>query len=325
MKSPQIVPTTSYMSPSGYRLRAPVPAAIAAVLVSTITGAIAVGLLDDRVTAGPSHAVALLAGAALLALVAGGKRVGVPWTWIALGSGALAVGLATTGDRYGGGLQTAPLVASAGFLLMWVGIWMIRQQRVRYGQVEFILDATGSLLTISILGVLITLLGYGPYRDAAELWHTLGVCTAVALMSAVPLMTAVGGTPFCARDRWLTVAFAAGLAGHVLITLALRRDLPLTSAGLAVAELQLPLLAIAAMTRPGMAGTKRLGTWWEWVPPTGWAVVGTGTLLADHWATIPLPVTIGAVLALAFAVLRFAYTVRVVGQTVVERHESLTA
>ena len=312
------------MSPSGYRLRAPFPASVALVLAFVLLAAIAVGLLDGQPTAGASHVVALLAGLGLLALVASSKRIGVPWTWIALGSGALAVGLATTGARYDGGWHSGPMIAAGGFLLMWVGIWMIREQRVRYGQVEFILDAIGSVLTIGILGTLVTLLGYGPYRDDSEFWYVLGVCTAMALTSAVPLMTAVGGTRFCARDRWLTASFAAGLTGHLLITLALRRDLPLIPAGLAVAELQLPLLAIAASRRPGVAGTKRLGTWWEWVPPTCWAVVASATLVLDRWVAIPLPVTIGAVLALGFAILRFAHTVRVVGRTVLQRHESLT-
>lgn len=312
------------MSPQGYRLRAPLPVSIAIVLTLTLAAAMVAGLLAGGPTAGPAHTAALLAGAGLLVLVVAGKRTGVPWTWIALGAGAFAVGMATNGMRYDAAAQPEPLIAAAGFLLLWAGIWLIREQRVRYGRVEFVLDAMGSLIAVCVLGALVTLLGRGPYRDASELWYTLGICTAISLTAVIPLMTAVARTPYCSRDRWMTAAFAAGLLGHIVLTWSIRRDVSTGGVGFALYELQLPLLAIAATQRPGVAGTKVLGTWWEWVPPTAWTIVGGGTLIADRWVELPLPVVLLAAATLAFAVVRFAHTVRMVGRTVLERHESLT-
>jgi diguanylate cyclase (GGDEF)-like protein len=114
------------------------------------------------------------------------------------------------------------------------------------------------------------------------------------------------------------------MLGHLFMALALRRDWPLTTAGLTIAELQLPLMAVAALARPGIAGARQLGTWWEWVPPTIWAAVAATALTADRWMELPPMVLVGAAAALLMAVIRFAFTVRSVGRRVQHRDMSLT-
>ena len=289
-----------------------------------MTVAIAAGLLDGRPTGGPARTVALLAGAAMLAAVVARRRAGVPWTWLALGTGTLVTSLVTTGARYEDAVWAGPAISALGYLISFVGVWMLREQRVQGGQVTFFLDALGSLVAVGTLACLLSLFGRGAFRDGSELMYTLGLTTSIMLAATMPIIASVGRTPFCARDRWLTAAYTAGMVGTLLMTLSLRRDLPLTDAGLALTALQLPMMAIAATRRPGIAGPRHLGIWWEWVPPASWAAVGAATLLAATAREIPGELITAAVVALAFSVVRFAHTVREVGTVVLERHRSLT-
>lgn len=312
------------MRPSGLWSSLSARSVAAACLGLLALAATTAGLLDGDAAAGPWRTVSLVAGAAMLGIVATGRQTGVPWTWLMLGSGTLISAIVTRGVRYEEALSIDPMLSAGGFALAWVGIWMFVQQRLRTGHVAFVLDALGWLAAVVTLVCTIAVVGYGPFRDGSELMYVLGLCTTIMLAATVPLIAAIGKTRFCARDAWLTAAFAAGAVGWMLITVALRRDLPLVAPGLAASELVLPLMAIAASRRPGRAGARKLGDWWEWVPPTAWALVAGITLVLGTRSQVPGELLVAACLTLVFAVTRFAFTLREVGAAVLERHESLT-
>ena len=315
------------MTPAGYTLRLPAHRWIAAALTMLLVVAMVAGLLSAPETAGVAHTVAMLAGLGLLAVVAIGKNRTLSWTWIALGSGAFVTGLSTDGAHYNEVFTLGVLVSTLGYLLSWAGIWLYREQRVRGGQLEFVLDAIGSLVSISIIATTIAVVGVGRFRDDSELLYTVALCTTIMITASPAILASISRTRFGGRDRWLTAAFASAMVGMLLMTLSLRRDLNLTHWGLAFAELQLPLLAVAASTRPCESGSKQLGTWWEWVPPACWTAVGVSALVwgsSGDLSQVGDKMTVAAALAIALAVARFTYTVREVGRTVLRRHRSLT-
>ncbi|QEC47102.1 bifunctional diguanylate cyclase/phosphodiesterase [Baekduia soli] len=251
--------------------------------------------------------------------------------WIAMAAGAVLYGggLAFWGWSYHESLDTpADLMFFGGDLLFWAGLLIYLRRRVGDALPTFWLDAVGvavylgSILTAVLLTDVRDHSGISRFTAAANLIYP----AADAALASIPFVVAsFSGRRMRGEDILLGATFAVAVVTDTVYVLSLAGHAPAAGVWFDTGwELQLLLLGVAAWSRPGAAGTLRMGGWWESVPTMLLLGVGAGILTVGEFTDLD-PVAVGlALLSLAGGVVRSMLMLRDVRRVVVQRREALT-